>query len=263
MKEIIEYQQFNLSQEETKLLFEVAKSTLFPKEKELCYDLLLKANMGLVFAVLRNYKSEMEYKELFNQGILALRNVIEKYDMSHGTQFNTYAYQDIAHRIKRYTAQNRTTITVPIHILESLSKMSKDTDDESTIGENLESSEENLNHLKDFYLTKGKVEVVENDEEDVHEESHNINDESMERLGYYAPFEDVIKRDSFGYLHQKIKSLDTTEQHVIIRRFGLNGKSETLKEVAHGLNISGEMVRKIEETALKKLRMRVDKASVL
>ncbi|MBE6581611.1 MAG: RNA polymerase sigma factor RpoD [Ruminococcaceae bacterium] len=272
MEKILEQEGLSIDDPVRMYLKEIGKVPLLTaeREKELAERMaqgdedakteLVEANLRLVVSIAKRHVGRgMFFLDLIQEGNLGLMKAVDKFDYTKGYKFSTYATWWIRQAITRAIADQARTIRIPVHMVETIHKVSRyqrqmlqELGREPTpaeIGEKMGMSAERVREIMKVALDPVSLETPIGEEEDSH-------------LGDFIPDEDTpspadaasttILRE---VIERELSTLTPREAHVIKLRFGLyDGRSRTLEEVGKEFDITRERIRQIESKALRKLR---------
>ena len=240
--------------EETELAKRMAEGDSYAKKR------LSEANLRLVVSIAKKYVGRgMQFLDLIQEGNLGLLKAVEKFDYTKGFKFSTYATWWIRQAITRAIADQARTIRIPVHMVETITKVKKVSSqllhetghDPSAeeIADKLDMPAERVREIMRIAQDPVSLETPIGEEEDSH-------------LGDFIPDDDApAPADAASLmllkeqLNEVLSTLTDREAKVLRLRFGLeDGRSRTLEEVGKEFDVTRERIRQIEAKALRKLR---------
>lgn len=253
-------QNFDMNFEDTKKLSDMELLTDVKKYLKYrdSYYKMYNSNLRLVVSIAKRYKNRYEFLDLISEGNIGLMKAIERFDISLGNKFSTYATWWIRQFVRRAIQEQCQSIRIPCHLEEKIarykrrvdeleqkfgSKLSKD-DISDFLGYTQEEIEEYERYsISSLSLDQPVGEDKETPMENFIESNIDVSNDAIK---------EILKTD----INKLFETLSEREKEIIIKRYGFNKENRpmTLQEVGNELNVTRERIRQIESKALHKMK---------
>jgi RNA polymerase primary sigma factor len=251
-------ERFGVPYEELKRV--VAEVRQGERETDAAKQELIVANLRLVVSIAKKYTNRgLQFLDLIQEGNIGLMKAVDKFEYRRGYKFSTYATWWIRQAITRAIADQARTIRIPVHMIETINKLTR-TQRQLVQELGREPTAEEVAEKMEIPVTKvRKIMKIAQEpislETPIGEEEDSHLGDFVEDRSAVSPIDAVIAASLKTQAEGVLRTLTPREAEVLRRRFGIgDGTEHTLEEVGKAFNVTRERIRQIESKALRKLR---------
>ena len=226
---------------------------------------MITANLRLVVKIAREYQGlGLPLLDLINEGNIGLMKGVQRFDHRKGVKLSTYASLWIKQAIRRALSNTSKTIRLPVHVMDKLTQVRKS---EARLHEVLdrEPTDEEVAHDLGLdarrirqYRTASRTPVSL--DSPVSDDDATTISEHVADANATSPAEALVRNNDHALVQEVLATLDARESRILAMRFGLDdGRPKTLEEVGERLGVTRERIRQIQEQALEKMRVKIEK----
>jgi len=226
---------------------------------------MITANLRLVVKIARDYEGlGLPLLDLINEGNIGLMKGVERFNPDKGAKLSTYASLWIKQAIRRALSNQSKTIRLPVHVVDRLAHMRKS---EVKLRETLDREPTDEEVADDLGLDARRIRRYREAsrapvslDSPVSTDNSTAISEIVADANAAAPFDGLVTDTDNELVKEVLATLDARESRILAMRFGLdNGRPKTLEQVGARLGVTRERIRQIQEQALQKLRVKIEK----
>jgi RNA polymerase primary sigma factor len=226
---------------------------------------MITANLRLVVKIARDYQGlGLPLLDLINEGNIGLMKGVQRFDPDRGAKLSTYASLWIKQSIRRALSNQSKTIRLPVHVVDKMAHVRKaevklrETLDREPTDEEI-ADDLGLNARRIGQYRQASRAPVSLDSPVSTDDSTAIS-EHVADANAAAPFDELVRDSDNALMREVLATLDRRESRILAMRFGLDdGRAKTLEEVGARLGVTRERIRQIQEQALEKMRVKIQK----
>jgi RNA polymerase primary sigma factor len=226
---------------------------------------MITANLRLVVKMARDYQGMgLPLLDLINEGNIGLMKGVQRFDPRKGAKLSSYASWWIKQAIRRALSNTSKTIRLPVHVVDTMAQVRKaearlhdtlgrePTDEE--IADDLGRNPRRIRQYRE--ASRAPVSL----DSPISADDSTMIADHVADTNAVAPFEELVRNNDNELVQEVLATLDKRESRILAMRFGLDdGRPKTLEEVGERLGVTRERIRQIQEQALQKMRVKIDK----
>jgi RNA polymerase primary sigma factor len=223
-------------------------------------DRMITSNLRLVVKIAKRYVNQgLPFLDLIEEGNLGLIKAVERFDVSRGFRFSTFATWWIRQGMERAVMNQARSVRLPVHVAEDIGKVSratylfrKQTNRDPTLTEIAETLEMDLNHVRKLQvLLLGTCSM----DQPLGENSSFCLADTLEDTSNLSPVDQIAGHNAYEIVSDLIKTFPAAERKILTLRFGLDDhEPQTLETIGRSFGLTRERIRQIESASLSKLR---------
>ena len=223
-------------------------------------DRMITSNLRLVVKIAKRYYNQgLPFLDLIEEGNLGLIKAVERFDVSRGFRFSTFATWWIRQGMERALMNQARSVRLPVHIAEDIGKVSratyrfrKQTNRDPTLSEIAETLEMDLNHVRKLQVLLLSSYSLD---QPLGEGSNFCLADTLEDTSNPSPVDLIAGHNAYEIVSDLIKTFSSAERKVLTLRFGLDDhEPQTLETIGLRFGLTRERIRQIEAASLSKLR---------
>ena len=226
---------------------------------------MITANLRLVVKIARDYEGlGLPLLDLINEGNIGLMKGVQRFDPTRGAKLSSYASWWIKQAVRRALSNQSKTIRLPVHVVDRLTHIRRA---EVKLRETLDREPNDEEVADELGLDARRVRRYRDAsrapvslDSPVSSDNETAISEIVADANAAAPFDALLKNNDNELVKEVLATLDARESRILAMRFGLdNGRPKTLEEVGARLGVTRERIRQIQEQALQKMRVKIEK----
>jgi len=226
---------------------------------------MITANLRLVVKMARDYQGlGLPLLDLINEGNIGLMKGVQRFDPRKGAKLSSYASWWIKQAIRRALSNTSKTIRLPVHVIDKMTQVRKA---EARLHETLDREPTDEEIADDVGLNVRRIRQYREAarapvslDSPISTDDATAISEHVADANAAAPFDALVRDSDHGLMQEVLATLDKRESRILAMRFGLDdGRPKTLEEVGARLGVTRERIRQIQEEALQKMRVKIEK----